>query len=95
MTNKKTKIFAIIVLILAGLATFAYQKVKQFADRPINVSSETIFTLPAGTGRVVLETLLIDKKLAEVRQPLLVEIERVFFVDGAPEPHQVGAAEMR
>jgi len=77
MTNKKTKIFAIIVLILAGLATFADQKVKQFADRPINVSSEPLFTLPAGTGRVVRVTLLIDKKLMKPNPgfPWLLRLE--------------------
>ena len=77
MTNKKTKIFALIVLTLVGLAMFAHQKIKQFADRPINVSNETIFTLPAGTGRVVLETLLIDKKLMKPNPwfPWLLRLE--------------------
>lgn len=77
MTNKKTKFFALIVLILLGLVALSYHKVKQFADRPINVSSETIFTLPAGTGRVALETLLIDKKLIKSSHwfPWLLRLE--------------------
>ena len=65
MKNKKLKILILILVILLGALGFAYQKVKNFADRPINVSSETIFTLPAGTGRVVLETLLVKHHLMQ------------------------------
>src|SRR5476651_1644012 len=77
MKNKKLKILILILVILLGALGFAYQKVKNFADRPINVSSETIFTLPAGTGRVVLETLLIDKKLMKPNPwfPWLLRLE--------------------
>src|SRR5471030_202045 len=65
MKNKKLKITVLILILLVGAAAFAYHKVQRFADRPINVSSETIFTLPAGTGRVVLETLLVKHKLMQ------------------------------
>ncbi len=65
MKNKKLKISALILLLILGMVFFAYNKVERFADRPINVSQETIFTLPAGTGRVVLETLLVKHKLMQ------------------------------
>lgn len=63
MKNKKLKIPVVVLIIVLVVLAFGYHKVKAFADRPINVSSETIFTLPAGTGRVVLETLLVKHKL--------------------------------
>lgn len=65
MKNTKRKISALILILLVGTAAFLYHKVQRFADQPINVSSETIFTLPAGTGRVVLETLLVKHKLMQ------------------------------
>jgi len=65
MKNKKLKISALILLLILGMVFFAYNKVERFADRPINVSQETIFTLPAGTGRVVLEMLLVKHKLMQ------------------------------
>jgi len=65
MKNKKFKIPALIIVILLAALAFGYHKVKTFGDRPINVSSETIFTLPAGTGRVVLETLLVKHQIMQ------------------------------
>ena len=65
MKNKKIKIPDIIIVILLAALAFGYHKVKTFGDRPINVSSETIFTLPAGTGRVVLETLLVKHQIMQ------------------------------
>lgn len=42
---------------------WGYQKVERFADKPLAIQQETIFKLPAGTGRVALEGLLVRDKL--------------------------------
>ncbi|CAM3478289.1 cell division protein YceG [Rouxiella silvae] len=63
MKNKKTKILAIIVIIMLAVVIAGYVKVEHFADRKLNIAQEKIFTLPAGTGRVGLEDLLVQQKL--------------------------------
>ncbi len=50
------------VLVLA-LLFWGYQQVKHFADTPLAITQETLFKLPAGTGRVALEGLLVRDKL--------------------------------
>lgn len=77
MKNKKTKLFGIIVIILLAVMVATYVKVERFADRKLNISQEKIFTLPAGTGRVVLEDMLVKQKLIQDRPwfSLLLHIE--------------------
>ncbi len=65
MKTKKTKLVIAILVIIIGLIALAYYKVERYADRPLNVKNETIFTLPAGTGRVGLEALLVESKLIQ------------------------------
>lgn len=62
MTVKSKLIGGIVVLIIAGLA-FSYWQIKQFAASPVSVDKEAIFTLPAGSGRVVLEARLNQQKI--------------------------------
>jgi len=57
MMNKR-KIIAGAIVILALIVAFCYWQVRQFAASPLAINQETIFTLPAGTGRVALEAQL-------------------------------------
>jgi len=54
----------IFLLILSGciLYTF-YRQIQNYADTAINIHETTIFTLPAGTGRAGLESLLAEQKI--------------------------------
>lgn len=53
-----------ILLALLLLAVFwGYQKVEGYADKRLNVPQDVIFKLPAGSGRVVLEALLVHDHL--------------------------------
>lgn len=45
------------------LLYWGYQKVECFADKPLAIQQEAIFKLPAGSGRVALEGLLVRDKL--------------------------------
>ncbi|MDI3438071.1 cell division protein YceG [Erwinia sp. V90_4] len=61
-----TKIRKILVALLAIAvlaAAFSYWKTHQFADSALTIDSETLFTLPAGSGRVVLEAQLESKHI--------------------------------
>ncbi|CRY27009.1 endolytic transglycosylase MltG [Yersinia enterocolitica] len=58
MKIKSTKALILFVAISLGLLLLGYQRVQHFADRPLAIQQETIFKLPAGTGRVALENLL-------------------------------------
>lgn len=61
-----TKIRKIIVVLLAvvlAAAAFGYWQTRQFADSKLTISKETIFTLPPGSGRVVLEAQLESKHI--------------------------------
>jgi len=61
-----TKIRKILVALLAIAvlaAAFSYWKTRQFADSALTIDSETLFTLPAGSGRVVLEAQLESKHI--------------------------------
>ncbi|RLM27085.1 cell division protein YceG [Brenneria alni] len=59
MKRKKIGILIVALLLLALL--FLWQKVQRFANSSLAIQQETIFTLPAGTGRDGLETLLLDQ----------------------------------
>ncbi len=56
--SRMKKITAGVVVLALLAAAFGYYQVKQFADKPLLISQETIYTLPAGSGRVVLEAQL-------------------------------------
>ena len=62
MINKR-KVIAGATVILALIVAFCYWQVRQFAASPLAISQETLFTLPAGTGRVVLEAQLEHDKI--------------------------------
>lgn len=62
MTAKRKLSVGIIVLVIAGLA-YSYWQIGQFASQPLSVKNETIFTLPAGSGRVALESGLNQQKI--------------------------------
>lgn len=57
MTRMK-KIIATTVAIAGLAAAFSYWQIERLADTPLTISQETIYTLPAGSGRVVLEAQL-------------------------------------
>ncbi|WP_237385176.1 endolytic transglycosylase MltG [Xenorhabdus sp. Sc-CR9] len=60
----------LIIVVAAIIFFFFVKKIENFADQDINLNQELIFTVPAGTGRVGLETLLIRHKLIEDNQLL-------------------------
>ncbi|MBE5202860.1 endolytic transglycosylase MltG [Pectobacterium quasiaquaticum] len=60
---KKKKIGLLIITAVVLILLVAWQKMQRFADSPLAIEKETIFTLPAGTGREGLETLLLDQKI--------------------------------
>ncbi|WP_380181686.1 endolytic transglycosylase MltG [Kalamiella sp. sgz302252] len=62
MTVKSKLVGGIVALAIAGLA-FSYWQIRQFAASPLTIDKETIFTLPAGSGRVVLEAELNQQKI--------------------------------
>ncbi|HEI8865371.1 endolytic transglycosylase MltG [Serratia sp. AKBS12] len=63
MKRKKLKIVSLVVVLVLALLFWGYQKVERFADTPLAIQQEAIFKLPAGTGRVALEGLLVRDKL--------------------------------
>ncbi|KAA9001205.1 endolytic transglycosylase MltG [Affinibrenneria salicis] len=63
MTKKKSMIVALIVLLLAAGAGLLWQQLQRFAASPLAINQETIFTLPAGTGRDGLQTLLLKQQV--------------------------------
>lgn len=77
MTKKTLKIVSILMIIVLGALLFGYQQVEKYADRPLTIKQEKIFTLPAGTGRVALETLLIKEQIIDKSYlfPWLLRIE--------------------
>ncbi|RLR17787.1 endolytic transglycosylase MltG, partial [Sodalis-like symbiont of Bactericera trigonica] len=64
-------------LVLLALAVGCLLRVKHFAAEPLLLKQETIFTLPAGTGRDGLEKLLRQQHLARHAGwlPWLMELE--------------------
>ena len=57
MTRMK-KILASAVAMAGLAAAFSYWQIERFADTPLSINQETIYTLPSGSGRVVLEAQL-------------------------------------
>ncbi|AFI90868.1 endolytic transglycosylase MltG [Pectobacterium parmentieri] len=60
---KKKKIGLLIIAAVVLMLLVAWQKMQRFAGSPLAIEKETIFTLPAGTGREGLETLLLDQNI--------------------------------
>ncbi|MEM6159689.1 endolytic transglycosylase MltG [Erwinia sp. P6884] len=54
MTAKR-KFFTGAILILVAAVAFSYWQIRQFAASTLTIDKETIFTLPAGSGRLALE----------------------------------------
>ncbi|WP_159566433.1 endolytic transglycosylase MltG [Budvicia diplopodorum] len=69
MKKKIIGIFA--VLILAGAAGLfsGYKWLQSYAETALTIQQDAYFTLPAGTGRVGLAQLLVDKKIVENIKP--------------------------
>lgn len=74
---KKKRPLIMLSLVLLALAVGCLLRLKHFAAEPLLLKQETIFTLPAGTGRDGLENLLRQRQL--VRHvgwlPWLMEME--------------------
>ena len=51
MKKRKLKVLSVIVVLVLALLFWGYQKIERFADTPLAIQQETIFKLPAGTGR--------------------------------------------
>lgn len=62
MTVKRKLLTRIVVIVVAAIA-FSYWQIRQFGDSALTITKETIFTLPAGSGRVVLEAELNNKHI--------------------------------
>ncbi|KQN56655.1 endolytic transglycosylase MltG [Erwinia sp. E602] len=60
-TTRKIVVGVVAAALLA--AAYGYWQTRQFADSPLTINQETIFTLPAGSGRVVLEAQLESKHI--------------------------------
>lgn len=76
----KKKLFGLLVVcivVLLAALFWSYQQVQKFARTPLAITQETLFKLPAGTGRVALEGLLVrDKLIAHSRYfPWLLQLE--------------------
>ncbi|MGL4486953.1 MAG: endolytic transglycosylase MltG [Yersinia sp. (in: enterobacteria)] len=77
MKIKSTRALILVVVACLGLLLLGYQKVQDFAGQPLAIKQETLFTLPAATGRVALENLLLRDHLLENTRlfPWLLRIE--------------------
>ncbi|MEI9748548.1 endolytic transglycosylase MltG [Moellerella wisconsensis] len=66
---KLAKQITIGVVFIAVVATATlyvlYQQVVSYGHEPITLNEDKIFTVPAGTGRIALEGLLVDDKIIE------------------------------
>ncbi|WP_127956386.1 endolytic transglycosylase MltG [Serratia microhaemolytica] len=60
-----SKIVLLIIVLAAALLYGIQQRIEQFADTRLMIEQEMLFTLPAGTGRVGLENLLIKNNVIE------------------------------
>ncbi|MFT2788971.1 endolytic transglycosylase MltG [Serratia sp. T13T92] len=63
MKRKKLKIVVLLLLLALASLYWGHQRIERFADTPLAIGQETYFKLPAGTGRVALEGLLVRDKL--------------------------------
>lgn len=66
---KLTKKIALIVFVLVVIGAIVfymqYRQVLDYAKHPTNLVQDEIFTVPAGTGRVALENLLVKEQLID------------------------------
>ncbi|SPZ23955.1 putative aminodeoxychorismate lyase [Providencia rettgeri] len=63
---KKIILIAVTLAAIVAVAVYwQYRQVLDYAKTPINITQEKIFTVPAGTGRVVFEGLLIEDNILE------------------------------
>ncbi|OTA19667.1 hypothetical protein Xbed_02170 [Xenorhabdus beddingii] len=64
--KKRILILSGLIIAVAVILFFSFaKKIENFANQDINLNREIIITVPAGTGRAGLETLLIQHKLIE------------------------------
>lgn len=63
MKRQKTVFFLLLVIGLAIALGVAWHNLQQFARSSLLIEQETIFTLPAGTGREGLEAMLTEKQV--------------------------------
>ncbi|WP_370549892.1 endolytic transglycosylase MltG [Edwardsiella tarda] len=56
-------IAALALLLLVGLGVMGYHQVERFARTPLPLSQPTLFKLPAGSGREMLQALLVRDRL--------------------------------
>ncbi|WP_446469377.1 endolytic transglycosylase MltG [Xenorhabdus stockiae] len=62
--KKRILILPGLIILVAAIAFFFFiKKVENFSAQKVNLAQDLIFTLPAGTGRIGLETLLIQHNL--------------------------------
>lgn len=64
MTKTRKIIVGLAVVSFAAVA-YGYWQTREFADSKLTIDKETIFTLPAGSGRVVLEAQLASKHIVK------------------------------
>lgn len=64
MTTTRKIIIGLIVATLAVIA-YGYWQTRQFAESKLTIDKETLFTLPAGSGRVVLEAQLESRHIVQ------------------------------
>ncbi|WP_075181002.1 endolytic transglycosylase MltG [Pantoea sp. 1.19] len=62
MSNMK-KILSLLLLVIALALAVAWWQVRQFAAAPLLIQQETLYQLPAGTGRVALEASLAEQHI--------------------------------
>lgn len=62
MTKLRKTIVVLLALVLMVVA-YGYWQTRQLADSALTIDKETLFTLPAGSGRVVLEAQLESKHI--------------------------------
>lgn len=65
LAKKIILITAVLMTIVAIALYLQYRQVINYAKTPVNLTQEKIFTVPAGTGRVAFEALLINEKIIE------------------------------
>lgn len=65
LAKKITLVVLVLAVISAIVVYFQYRQVINYAQLPVNLTQEKIFTVPSGTGRVALENLLISENIIE------------------------------
>ena len=63
---KKIALVIFVLVLVGGIAAYLqYRQVINYAKVTVNLTQEKIFTVPAGTGRVALEDLLVKDNIIE------------------------------